>query len=269
MGRYWGALCGLGMALSSFASTQPERIQMCQQVLQGVLEEHAFMVRRNLNDYADHFGGRFLRDLAALDGNSHILDAGCGEGIAITNYVDPSSSNISQAVSPLKKILSRPQSQRARVTGVTFSREGNQVKSQRSLLSDPLAKRRRILEGRLFRDISDREIGKVDMIWDYYGVLSYDERVDLSLEKYLRLLKSNGVIYVNTAPFRTQIRDKNKIVHDLDDWIKTIPGLKVETEGFGVIRIQKVGLGPAQIPRLKILEVAAGKPPTRVYDEVK
>lgn len=67
----------------------------------------------------------------------------------------------------------------------------------------------RYLSGRLFEEISDIEIGKVDLISDVYGDFAYNESKIELLIRYCKLLKQGGAIGIVTQFDKVFIRSKN------------------------------------------------------------
>lgn len=211
------------------------------------VKTNSFTVTRDLVEYSS-LG--FFQDLEKLNGKSHWIDMGSGEGVAIEQYVQSEKSNALERLEKgvtrdtLAKILARPLAERARVTGITYHMHRSGDRNYENRL--------RHMTGRYFEDIPEKEIGRADLITDVQGVLFYTRRLDETLARYLSLLKSNGVLYVARANLiRTELQIGNRRTNLLDYLIETrIPGIRVEDSASG-LRITKTG-DPIRIPRLEL-----------------
>jgi len=212
--------------------------------LHEIVKRNGFSKGRTLEDYVDFFGPEFSEALAALPDGAHWIDMGSGENRAIEEFMRGAEA----------------QGRRVFATGITY-KAGREIYEPTPGL--------RVLEGRYLENIANQEIvgppyGKADIITDVMGVLSYADHVDDTLRTYVQLLKPNGVIYIYTSIPNTQIKSRNGSELDLEEWLKTIPGLVVESSPYGKITI-RLKKGDPIIPELKVQSVKAGCPPTRIY----
>ncbi len=234
------------------------------------VQTNSFTVTRPLGFYGNRLGDEFVKDLGKLGKNSHWIDGGSGEGVAIEHYhqlgkngqalafTGGESKQIFEAIGKTKA------DQRAYVTGITY----HMVRNVRPTYDNRL----RHLVGRLMEDIPNKEIGRADLISDLYGVFAYSNRLDQAMAKYLTALKSNGKMYIfwGARMNETTMRVGGRNVPVLD-WLRTIPGITVEGggpgAGAGVIKITKTG-DPIRIPRLEFVSETNQSPPVRRFNQI-
>lgn len=137
--------------------------------------------------------------------------------------------------------------------------------------------------------------GRVDLITDVYGPLSYSNDVSRLLQVYLDLLKPEGTLLFNWMTLQNSVNEatgaisksvmnrlngivpRGKDPTGLLDWLKKVPGIEVEfvkasragsaknAEESVAIQITKKSADP-KIPReLSASEYAEGNPPKRVF----
>lgn len=140
--------------------------------------------------------------------------------------------------------------------------------------------------------------GRVDLLTDVFGPLSYTERLPLVLQVYLDLLRPGGQMVVNfpqqrnfsvvgyyNVPLDTPIsvnafmRGGRELPDGFIEWLKTIPGIKVEEvaesrnqidmdfwEQELAIKITK--LAPqVQVPEnLRLINYMSDRPPVRSFE---
>ena len=87
----------------------------------------------------------------------------------------------------------------------------------------------KVYADRYFEDIPLQEIAPADIITDVVGIINYTNALDVSLDKYLKLLKPKGKIYLFIPPHITFIKTKEGKDLNLRDWISSIPGLIVRS----------------------------------------
>jgi SAM-dependent methyltransferase len=224
---------------------------------------NAFNVTRPLGYYANRLSEDFVKELQKLNGKSHWIDGGSGEGVAIEHYhqlgknANASSYTGGEAKAALDAIGKTAPGDRAFVTGITY----HMVRNVRPHYNNRL----RHLVGRLMEDIPNKEIGRADLISDVYGVFAYTNRLDQAMAKYLTALKPNGSLYIHWGARmnETKITEKGKADVAVLDWLKSIPGIRVEEKGIA-IRITKTGQ-PITIPTLAFVSETNQAPPVRVF----
>ena len=198
---------------------------------------------RDLRDYLNYFGPALKTHLDALGPDAHWLDAGSEDAFAQREYLGSRDGKMI--------IAGRP-----RMTAVTLTAK---KETPRELAGG----RFRLLVGRTFEAIPESEFGQVDVITDLCGVINYTEHPDEVLQKYLRILKPDGSIFIFLPIGMTQIHVPNgagtKKV-SLRDWIASIPGLVViplfpKTSPFPAIwafEVRRTAREPA-VPRLVLI----------------
>jgi len=222
---------------------------------------NSFSVIRPLGYYANRLGVEFLRELEGLRGDSHWIDGGSGEGVAIEQYhqlgSNPEAARFGgdEAAQIMERIGRTIPEQRARTTGISFhmSRPGRR----------DYGGRLRFLTGRLMEDIPGADIGCADLISDVYGVFAYSNRLDIAMAKYLAALKPGGNLYI----FDPQL-DRTSLANDVSvlDWLGRIRGMRLERTPGGL----KITRTPetVSIPRLKLVSEDAQNPPVRIFREL-
>src|SRR5262249_48652896 len=142
--------------------------------------ENSFITTRGLADYLAQLPPNFGKYLLSLGPNTQWMDMGCGEGDAVKDYRSFTAKDVrgaceravydmsSEAQQTLSRLTEKPKQLRASVTGVT-------IEMRHKMPSDP-TERMRFFQNYLER-LSDRQLGKADLITDFFGVASYG-RVD-------------------------------------------------------------------------------------------
>lgn len=157
---------------------------------------------------------------------------------------------------------------------------------------EDFSKNTKVLQGKYFDEIPDSEFEKADLITDMYGIFSYSHQKDEVLRRIIPKLKSDGewMIYYG-AQSECTILKKNGEKQKLFEWLKSIPGIEVESiSGYSwyqvspasiIIRRKKTpslqGLADKvlgrqediKIPRLELIEVnGVSMPPIQHYREI-
>lgn len=175
-------------------------------------QDSTFTVGRNIGNYyalIDSQLNKRIRLKSTLESlikkdDAHWLDAGGGLGYATEN-----------------------------ITNI----RGSKIKSTLVSVETPatnLGQRRKVIKGKFIEDIDDELIPKSDLITDVYGPMAYSSRPDLVLMKYIKNLKPEGSAFIHLGDELDKFGEYHKIltkkgeVISLTDWIKGIPGLKVE-----------------------------------------
>ena len=130
--------------------------------------------------------------------------------------------------------------------------------------------------------------GRVQLITDLYGPLSYSEEIPELLQVYVDLLAKRGVAYLNIMTERIKILGKNESSIEMMNgvngskngfvaWLKAIPGIEIverarfvaggaqSAEISEAIMIRKIA-DHVEVPRnLMSAEYISGSPPRRVF----
>lgn len=271
-------LLALGLALAAMPA--PARAQTCKSLgaeLDKIIEGNRFYTVRGLPDYFNDLGKDFIDELSRLGPDGHWVDMGAGEGLALQDYLSggrPYQTGLTpspEIAAAYDRIRSVGMDQKARVTGVTFAAKTS------SLGSPKIMDRFRLMKGRLLEDIPSDEIGQADVVTDFFGVLAYTKRPDVALSKYLELIDERGSIHVflglgEGGEFkRTLVTLPSGEQVGFVEWIKGIPGIRVETATHGrssTLTIRKVAGADTNVPELELVEIgeAVVSPvPTRVF----
>jgi hypothetical protein len=207
------------------------------------LEENDFPTDRGIHkrgsrdrkSYSDFFGEDFSERLSELTPNQTWLDVGAGELNAAHEFFELSKGrHISiNAHSPSSPV---------------FYRNGHRLSSERQWT---------YFEGRIFEDISDKELGKLDVITDVYSALSYSMNFDLVLRRYLSLLKQgSGDLFIVLRDGSVIIEDQEGQRLSLLDYFNQIDGILVEKIGAHSYRLTRKR-SPLIMPRLQLVQYLA------------
>ena len=191
--------------------------------IKKLLEEHNFQSQWGLNDYIDIFGFPFVNALKALKHMNHWRDAGAGEGKAIREYLLASSKEEVFTTAVTLKISSK-------INSSTHKTIVNYLE-----------------------DLTQDDVRPCDILTDVEGGLQYTEQPDHLLKRYLLWLKPTGKIFIYVKPDTTFV-EKAGVKLSFQDWVKGLPGLKIENgANEGALIISKEPASHA-IPRLKLVE---------------
>lgn len=230
-----------------------------------IIEENGFKKNRELRDYIYFFGVRFRLKLASIFlKGGHWLDAGAGSGRGQREFFEKITK-----IKITKNLL--------RLTAVSVTKPYEAIEEFSPIeLSHP--NQVRYLHERYIEEIPDKEIisfGRLDLITDLFGPLSYSDKPIEILNKYLRILKNDGEIYTNLGG-RLKIDERSMTIVN---WLKTIEGIEVSQIGMGlfgsdpsgphsngnVIRIRKTR-SDIQIPPLRLVFSLSGTPPIQSFE---
>lgn len=193
----------------------------------------------------------YFDDLKRIDKSmSHILDGGAGVGKMAKEWVDKS----------IKSKKNPP----------SFTLLSYELNTFDDSSISPI----RVLGRRLFSDISNEEIlgkkGKFDLIYDLFGIFTYDTAPDVVLRRYLDLLKDDGVIYLHTG-FTSSFRITGLGESAFIKWISSFKGVSVAVEqtkvGAPSFRFARIAGEEVSIPKLKIYDYS-GVPPIRMFRQI-
>ncbi len=154
---------------------------------------------RGLDAYQVVLGTDFTRRLFALRADQHWIDAGAGQALPARDY------------------LRRQQpGHRARITAIGLQRPADLDDCERdgALL---------YLAGR-FEEVPLETIGMADLITDVYGPLQYALQPDEVLERYGRLLKPGGSLWI-AIPAGMFLQSESGDTVEVHDWLRAIEGL--------------------------------------------
>lgn len=228
--------------------------------------QDTFVTFRRFYDYVVVFDKAILNVFEKLTEEDAIIDAGCGDAHLskiffknIKEYEGFKTQQSNEKADKLENAFSeRPESQKPTYVGVTYKLN--------ELTDASFAERRKsdkfkLLTGRYFEDIPDHELTngkKVKVITDFFGVLSYTERIDLVMQKYLRLLDKDGSIFI-AQPHKFKLGDEVEFY----SWLKSIEGINVRfvniagASGAVITITDKV----IKVPELHFIESKISDPP--------
>lgn len=206
------------------------------------LENNEFRIEAGLQQYCDAFGDGFKEQIQSMGEEEYWLDGGAGVGQAISDYYDGNG--------------------KAKTIAVGYKKPEHDT--IRKLENES---RFKYLSGKYFQEFADKEDllrgsnqeGKMSVITDFNGVLSYTETLSEDLQKYLNNLKVGGKIYTT---FYAKIDDE----YDVLEWLKKCTGITVERKA-GSIVITKVQ-NEAKVVSLELLqhqEAKSSNIPDRIY----
>lgn len=185
----------------SCSTTSTKGNPEAQAVIKKVVEDNVFTTDRGLKEYIQYFGPEFETDINSLRASMHWIDGGAGSANAQKDYLKTRGNRPIPYLTPItvKYPLAEPR-----------------------ILRDGKFK---VFADRYFEDIPLEELAPADLISDVVGIINYTNALDVSLDKYLRLLKPGGKIYVFIPPNITNIETKSGKILKLREWIDTISGV--------------------------------------------
>jgi hypothetical protein len=224
----------------SFA--QPSSHSECEKIWKR-LQSGRFHELRNLIHYENSLGSQFYETLRRLRPNQIWLDAGSGQTIAVTDYLHEFP-------------------QGATAMGVTIKPIEDAERIHKWQVEQ---KRLQMWVGVDFLEIDPQALGRPDLITDFLGVASYTDRLDQTLQTYVDILQDQGEIYLLIEVDQTQIfTSTTDHPLKLNQWLRQIPGLRVEAMNLGVYKITKTQ-SAVKIPKLALLNIQDDQPPLRTY----
>lgn len=230
--------------------------------MKRVLKINSFKRERAIYDYQLAFPELidWLRDAAAklLPGRFvHWLDLGAGNAVAQREF--------------LKFFLERD-SFPFRATAVGFAKpdDAEFQFEQIQIGAEHDKEMLHYLSGRLFENIPAEEIGMADVITDFYGVISYTNKLDVSLRHALRLLKPGGVFAFLTNEARGGLRiDREN--EPLRKYLSRIKGVELvasrkSLDGESIFVLRRLPGVAIEVPGLTAIYYREGKPPAREFE---
>ncbi|MBF0301054.1 MAG: hypothetical protein HQK51_20265 [Oligoflexia bacterium] len=268
------------------------------------IKEGNFRTNRTLDDYRSIFGKEFYMALKSLHRTECWLDAGSGVGFQIYGYyglkLEPENEDCSTAhykgnvntarLEDMKKLANAIMVTFEHLNEENINKLADNVSNMsKEALHEVIEKiekkgqgKVQIFNKRFFEDISIDEYAcpKIDLLTDFFGVISYTHDPSTVLEKYKNLMDEYGKAFiflgVPGAVNNTILSDKVEISEGKEilfvDWIKTLPNFKSKLIGNYAQSIV-LELNPdlsareKTIPklRLKYIDTKSRIPPYRVF----
>jgi hypothetical protein len=200
----------------------------------------AMVTNRDLFDYRNDLHPDFSKTLDRLGSENHWIDMGAGKVKAQIEFMKS-----------LPKSSGRPY-----VTAVSY-------KINRWFGVPKFSGKLETHEG-AFETQPTHEWKKADLITDVMGVFSYTMDLTTTLQKTFDLLKVNGEFYISTSSYGTQFKLPGGKIMMLEEYLATIPGLKVEGK-WGRIKIVKEREGIV-VPPMRLVRIKDEAPPLRLFE---
>ncbi len=202
---------------------------------------HEMRRARGLTEYALELSPAFKADLETLGRDGAWLDIGCGEGLAAREYFARGGQ--------------------ARVVGVDLGELRPDVAAE-------LAGQRFAFERGSVTQLPTEQ--KFDIVTDVFAAASYDRSLTATLQRSLELLKPGGRFYLRAGDAETRVCLPDRTVLGLCDWLRSIPGLRVEelTERTGGPMTFLLTLEPGvavKVPDVSLVAEHSFRPPSRVF----
>ena len=233
-----------------------------------------YITNRGLSGYAELLPSAFCDALGRLGSSDRWLDIGAGAGQAILDYhaVERDASSDQQCVRPGPK---------ARAVAISIeNRETDKWRERAARLGHD---RIRYLSGKRLRQYSPSELGNFQIITDVFGGFTYTDDLSGFVERVLRLLEVGGGFYTLLPGVHLEGGDKlgTWYLTELENaagrpekvcsWLKKISCVQVICESKSdwkrpteLISVRKV-CSETAVPRMKLVEFAAGYPPDRRF----
>ena len=233
-----------------------------------------YITNRGLSGYAELLPSGFCDALGRLGSSDRWLDIGAGAGQAILDYnaAQNDARPDQQCVQPGPK---------ARAVAISIeNRETDKWRERAASLGDD---RIRYLSGKRLRQYSPGELGNFQIITDVFGGFTYTDDLSGFVERVLRLLEIGGGFYTLVPGVHLEAGDKlgTWYLTELENaagrpekvcsWLKKISCVQVICESKSdwkrpteLISVRKV-CSETAVPRMKLVEFAAGYPPDRRF----
>ena len=233
-----------------------------------------YITNRGLSGYAELLPSAFCDALGRLGSSDRWLDIGAGAGHAILDYhaTEDDAPSDQQCVRPGPK---------ARAVAISIeNRETDKWRERAASLGDD---RIRYLSGKRLRQYSPSELGNFQIITDVFGGFTYTDDLSGFVERVLRLLEVGGGFYTLLPGVHLEGGDKlgTWYLTELENaagrpekvcsWLKKISCVQVICESKSdwkrpteLISVRKV-CSETAVPRMKLVEFAAGYPPDRRF----
>lgn len=180
------------------------------------IDSNSFELRIDQNSHFKFFGDQYIKEINALKPEQKWVDMGAGRARAQMQYLNQSANPANLvAVSVKRPPLAKEDIELQKKAGAKI-------------------KKLDYMDDRFAENIPDEEFGKVDLITDVEGVLTYTSRAGDIFNKYLRILTDAGSIYIHDPgkdanepeSILVKTKDGKKIPFYL--FISKNKGLKVE-----------------------------------------
>ncbi len=247
----------------------------CGKVSEGytassTLEEHRFMVRRDLLDYFDHFSPKFIEALLKLRGKDRWVDLGSGESFAAEMYLfgKEQAAQIKTSANPQRKsalrrltesgFFERPLLERAEVTVISY-----QIQRELGTFNGRL----KVLKDRYFEAIADKDIPAFDFATDVHGIGAYTYHPERYFQRVIAKMKEGGSFFVNSYVFFNKVILKSGESVHFAHFLSQIPGIKVERDPYWthITITRDPAVKKVVIPKLKVESEKDGFPPRRIF----
>ncbi|MCM2277785.1 MAG: hypothetical protein NDJ89_06885 [Oligoflexia bacterium] len=253
---FLGAHLGAGLPVETARGESGTHSSPCAEAYRDVAENN-FRVGRNLESYLGLFSPEFEQEIRRLGPQHHWVDLGAGEGLAVEDYLTHF----------IKYSAAGPDEQgKARATAISY------IVTRQDFTRHEKA---RLLKGRFFEDIPNEEIGKFDLATDLFGIAAYTPKLDVYLDKVLRLLNEDGSLFIavgnpglgGASLLKNEFHTSDGKTLNFVEWFKTIAGIEViEHKNSMQIRIKDRLL--IKVPRLILQSTDRARPPLRVFREI-
>ncbi len=251
-------------------ATCTDFLHVALQKNQHNLESNNFNIGRTLQSYYYLFQN-LDKTIAELKPNSRWFDGGSGKSHFFYDYY----ISYSHGRSPKLELIA---------TGIS--------KPKDSKFIDVLELQNKLtfknMYGQKLEDLDTNGFQKVDIITDSYAALSYSDRPDLVLQKYLEILNTGGKLFtflhgtVNGSNPASPlfyfidsliIKNKNGKFLSTIEWLDSIKGIKrinqiipSEVQKDNIVRLTfERTAEEIEIPEIELIHFSEGPPPLRTY----
>jgi SAM-dependent methyltransferase len=211
------------------------------------LSKNNFTTSRNLTDYDSVFKLRPL--LAKMTAKQRWLDSGAGRAIAQLEYL-----------SLFKKYeFSSPQ-----LVALAYKKPWFVTSKKINF---------KYLSGRKLEDYTTTELGKFDLITDFFGPFSYTENAIQVLNVYLDILNVGGTLKIYFTSPHNVVYNKNNEIVSLETWLIQNLNKNSISDAFevtfekGTLTVIRKKEQVFKLPALELNYFYADLPPIRKYKE--
>ncbi len=237
--------------VQSEASQQAEQKRVAK-----LLAFNIFVTSRGLYEYSSEFSNSknpenisFIEKMRNLSSEQRWLDSGAGRANAQLDLLKE-FSNLNEAPELVALAYKRP-----------------------FFVRLPKTEKMKYLSGRKLEEISDSELGKFDVITDFFGPASYGSDSIAVVNKYLRMTSLNSEIFLALPMMSVVYNSRLHKGVGLGDWLKQqledAGGFEVEMIHPHTLRIRRLNESSFQLPLLQQIRFGADAPPSRTYREVE
>lgn len=212
-----------------------------------------FVTSRGMNEYSAEFTNHKSTDLSfrekvnRLGPRGRWLDAGAGRANAQREFLE-TVPNFNDAPELVALAYKKP-----------------------FFVGIPKGSKMKYLSGRMIEEIPDQELGTFDIISDYFGPTSYAKDSISVMNKYLRMIRDQGEIFISLPMFATVFRSQNGEVVSLGRWLREQLELSGDFEAElyhgQVLHVKCLNKSGYQLPELQQTRFTSDSPPSRTYQE--